>query len=44
MYKKKSPQTSMFETPKTFMLMAEMNPDNRWIKMSKLIPWDMVEE
>ena len=42
MYKKKSPQINMFETPETFMLMAEMDPDNRWVKMAKLIPWDMV--
>jgi len=43
MYKKKSPQITMFETPETFMLTAEMDPNNRWVRMSKLIPWDMVE-
>lgn len=44
MYKKKSPQITMFETPETFMLLAQMDPNNRWVRMSKLIPWDMVEE
>lgn len=34
----------MFETPETFMLLAQMDPNNRWVKMSKLIPWDMVEK
>lgn len=44
MYKKKSPQITMFETPETFMLLAQMDPNNRWVRMSKLIPWDMVEK
>jgi len=44
MYKYKSAQMTMFETPETFMLLAEMDPNNRWVKMSKLIPWDMVEQ
>ena len=34
----------MFETPETFMLLAEMDQNNRWVRMSKLIPWDMVEK
>ena len=34
----------MFETPENFMLLAQMDPDNRWIQMAKLIPWDLVEE
>lgn len=42
MYKYKSPQKTMFETPETFMLLAEMDTDNRWVKMSKLILWDIV--
>jgi hypothetical protein len=44
MYKKKSPQITMFETPEAFMLLAQMDPNNRWVRMSKLIPWDMVEK
>lgn len=26
------------------MLLAEMDQNNRWVRMSKLIPWDMVEK
>ncbi len=44
MYKKKSPQTSMFETPGNFMMLSGLDPNNRWVRMSKLIPWDLVEE
>ena len=44
MYKRKSPQLNMFERPENFMMLSGLDPNNRWIKMSKLIPWDMVEE
>ena len=44
MYKKRSPQISMFEKPENFMLSSGLDPNNRWIKMSRLIPWDLVEE
>lgn len=44
MYKRKSPQITMFETPETFMLLSELDSSNRWVKMAKLIPWDMVKE
>ena len=44
MYKKKSPQTSMFEAPGNFMMLTGLDPNNRWVRMSKLIPWDLVEE
>ena len=44
MYKRKSPQISMFETPGNFMMLSGLDPNNRWVRMSKLIPWDLVEE
>ena len=44
MYKKRSPQISMFEKPENFMMSSGLDPNNRWIKMSRLIPWDLVEE
>lgn len=44
MYKRKSPQTTMFETPENFMMLSKLDPSNRWIKMAKVVPWDMVEE
>ncbi len=44
MYKRKSPQITMFETPENFTLLAGLNPRNRWVKMSRLIPWDLIEE
>ena len=44
MYKRKSPQMTMFETPENFMMLTGLDPNNRWVKMSKLIPWDLVEE
>lgn len=44
MYKKKSPQMNMFEKPEAFMMLSGLDPNNRWIKMSGLIPWDLIEE
>jgi transposase, IS5 family len=44
MYKRKSPQITMFETPENFMMLSALDPNNRWVKMSKLIPWDLIEE
>ncbi len=35
---------TMFETPEKFMMLSGLDPNNRWVKMSKLIPWDLVEE
>jgi transposase, IS5 family len=43
MYKKKSPQLTMFEAPENFLMPTGLDPNNRWVIMSKLIPWDMVE-
>ena len=44
MYKKKSPQISMFEAPENFLMPTGLDPNNRWVRISKLIPWDMIEE
>jgi len=44
MYKEKSPQISIFEEPENFLMQAGLDPNNRWVRMSKLIPWDMVEK
>ena len=44
MYKRKIPQITMFETPENFMLLAGLNPRNRWVRMSRLAPWDLIEE
>ena len=44
MYKRKSPQITMFETPGNFLMLSGLDSSNRWIRMSRLIPWDMVEE
>lgn len=44
MYKKKSPQISMFEAPENFLMPTGLDSNNRWIRISKLIPWDMVEK
>lgn len=44
MYKKKSPQITMFEAPENFLMPTGLDPNNRWVRMSKLIPWDMVEK
>jgi transposase, IS5 family len=44
MYKKKSPQISIFEEPENFLMLTGLDPNNRWVRISKLIPWDMVEK
>lgn len=44
MYKQKSPQITIFEAPENFMMLQGLDPSNRWVEMSKLIPWDIVEE
>lgn len=44
MYKRKSPQITLFETPENFMMLSGLNPNNRWVRMPELIPWDKVEE
>ena len=34
----------MFETPENFMMLSGLDPSNRWVEMSKLVPLDMIEE
>lgn len=43
MYKTKAGQTSIFDDPINF-IGARLNPENRWVKMSSLIPWDLLDE
>lgn len=43
MCKSTSGRTAFFENPITFAG-AKLNPENRWIKMSNLIPWNLFEE
>lgn len=35
---------TMFGKPESFVMSHGLSPDNRWIKMSMLIPWEMIEE
>ena len=44
MYKRKSPQTTMFETPENFMMLTGLDPNNRWVRISKLVPWSLIED
>lgn len=44
MYKEKSPQITLFESPKNFMMLSGLDPNNRWIQLANIIPWDLVEE
>jgi hypothetical protein len=34
----------MFEAPENFLMLSGFNPNNRWVKMAKLILRDKVEE
>ena len=44
MYRKRQKnQITMFQEPLDFSGVT-LNPNNRWIKMSELIPWDIFEE
>jgi len=43
MYKRKSNQISVFDDPAMFGGIA-LNPENEWVKMSKIIPWWAFEE
>ena len=38
-------QQSIFQTPAHFQFQkAKLDPNNRWILMAELIPWDLIEE
>jgi transposase, IS5 family len=43
MYRKRPKQLTLFENPVGFMG-ARLEPENRWVKMANLIPWDAMEE
>lgn len=43
MYKTNAGQTSIFDDSTNF-IGARLNPENRWIKMSAMIPWDLLDE
>lgn len=43
MYKMNAGQASLFDDSANF-IGAKLNPENRWIKMSALVPWDLLDE
>jgi transposase, IS5 family len=43
MYKTNRGQTSLLEDSTNFSG-VKLDPENRWIKMSELIPWDLIDE
>ena len=42
--KKEKSQVSLYENPICFAMGALLDPQNRWIKLSGMIPWDQIEE
>ena len=43
MYKTNAGQASLFDDPANF-IGARLNPNNRWVQMSSMIPWDLLDE
>ena len=43
MYKTNAGQASLFDDPTNF-IGARLNPNNRWVQMSSMIPWDLLDE
>ena len=43
MYKSTAGQSSLFENPSNF-IGAKLDPENRWVKMAAIIPWDLLDE
>ena len=43
MYRKRHKQITLYENPLSFAD-AKLSPDNRWIQMAQMIPWDSIEE
>ena len=43
MYERKAQQATFFEDA-TLFGGVRLNPGNRWVRMSKLIPWEVIEE
>ncbi len=44
MYKQKSPQITIFEQPEHFVMNNGLDPSNRWVRLAKLVPWDLIEK
>src|SRR5660397_255081 len=44
MYQKREKQVSLYENPICFATGAPLDPQNRWVKLSGMIPWDLIEE
>jgi hypothetical protein len=42
MYKPSRGQMTLFDQPIAFAG-AKLSPDNRWVKMASLIPWDLLD-
>src|SRR5664280_1701005 len=43
MYKKQAKQISLQENPISFTG-ARLNPENRWVQLANIIPWNRMEE
>lgn len=43
MYINSAGQTTLFDDASNF-IGAKLNPENRWVKMAALIPWDLLDE
>lgn len=43
MYHSHKGQTSVFDNPVNF-IGAKLSPQNRWVKMAEMIPWDLIDE
>jgi IS5 family transposase len=43
MYRKRPKQIALFADP-VGLIGARLEPENRWVKMANLIPWDAMEE
>src|SRR5665648_405257 len=44
MYQKREKQVSLYENPICFAMGGLLDPQNRWVKLSRIIPWDQIEE
>src|SRR5664280_2422685 len=44
MYQKREKQVSLYENPICFAMEGLLDPQNRWVKLSGMIPWDLIEE
>ena len=44
MYQKREKQVSLYENSICFAMGGLLDPQNRWVKLSGMIPWDLIEE